>query len=239
MFDRRRLALVGRRVLVRIQQASPLRHQAQRVVVKSVDLNRLSVAGSHHPSVHSRIHPGELGSFTARNQKAVSFVDDDSVVRTLPVPTEDASGGGIEFLRQETPISSGLEIRVHRLKHPERCIRGVVLGLLALIRESVRYQSLIQVLQKTLEHFSCFWEPSRDEQQPGKSDHCVPSPVREPRVTGDHRRAPIRAFDDELMRGAYEPARHRVGLKRTGSPGSLRDLQPFHRLGIDRLSVLQ
>src|SRR5258708_29893393 len=106
------------------------------------------MARSDHSSFHFGIHPGELGSLATRNQEPIAFIDRDSIVRAFPVPTQDGPGSRIEFLSQEAAISPGLEIRLHCLKHPKRCIGGAVFWLLPLIRGSTRNHSLSHKFEK-------------------------------------------------------------------------------------------
>ena len=143
--------LFGFRVL---RFTQPIRQQAQRVVPKRVDLDRLAAARGHHPIADFRIHPGERVTLRPLGEEPVTWVDLDAEAGALEMMPYDVLQDRQEEL-QGRFVSAVLDIAVQRVKEPQRRIGGVVEALVLSFREQVRDQSVAHVVSKGAQDPAC------------------------------------------------------------------------------------
>src|SRR5450755_1089647 len=110
-----------------------------------------------------------------------------------------------EQLPQRRIVSSRLDILPYRLEIPERGVYSVIVIFRwprAVVREMVRDHTPIQKLRESPQNFARYIRAASYKTQAGQADHCVPSPVREPVVTGNNALPLLLAYiaiDDELV----------------------------------------
>src|SRR6267154_1839547 len=132
----------------------PICQQAQRVVPKRVDLDRLAAARGHHPIADFRIHPGERVTLRPLAQEPVTWVDLDAEAGALEMMPYNVLQDRQKELQRRL-VMAMLDIAVQRVKEPQRGIGGVVEALILAFREQVRDQSVAQVVSESAQDPAC------------------------------------------------------------------------------------
>ena len=161
-------------------------HGAQRVVPERVHIDRLALARRDRRAVHARVHPRQRDSRLTRVQQPVARIHADPVARAALVPRADVLERRVE-LGQESVVVRGLDVRPHRLEHPQRCVHRAVLGGISALEEAIGQHATVHVARVRREHGPRHLGSARREGQARERDHRVAPPVAEPRIARDHR----------------------------------------------------
>ncbi len=74
--------------------ADPAFEEAQGIVPKRVDFDRLAASGRDDPAIDFRVHPGKLIALLALFQKAVARIDGDAELGAAQMMLDDVAKFG-------------------------------------------------------------------------------------------------------------------------------------------------
>ena len=159
-------------------------HEAQRVVPERLNLHRLTAPRRDDPSIHLRIHPGELIALCRCGDQTI-LVHVDAEVRSAHMMLDDRFENRKQVF-ENRGIAADRHVARDRMEVPQRRIDRVIERLPFSLGKEVRKQAILHIVRERAQDRSRLAESACRKREPFETDHGVAAPVREPVIAGIH-----------------------------------------------------